>query len=251
MQTKRTRIIVGVVAILIVVAIALLLSRCDGSQTVERPRKRDTSQVAERPGASSETTPGVTPSVVDTPSNPATANASSNAGDDGDDGGGESGGSPSKPRKPSAPSGPGEASGPTAAQLAYRKYLADTKYIVTTNSRALKDTVAGSLSDIATNDSSKLLLTFAPDESALWSDANRLTGAYPQILESQISPTVNVYSVGSATVYFGFAVVEWQDGGVLSKHTIGVPLRFIDGQWYLSTIDLNTPGLTYVQSVQI
>jgi hypothetical protein len=133
----------------------------------------------------------------------------------------------------------------------YMKYLCDTKRVVARNSSALTTTVADVMSLLVTQNDSAIVTLFPPDEAASPSDASELTALFPQVLDSQLLPTVNIYSVRQATVYVVFIVVRCEDAGVVSQHTFGVPLRFIDGRWCLSSIDLNTPGLTFVQTVRI
>lgn len=222
-----------------VIVIALIsLTRC-AKTDAPRESASATSPRSDTPDKPGSQQPDSPPDVVDTPANPQTS--SGTTADDDADTTPASGGS-SKPKPPA---------GPTPAQIAYQRYLAETKRIVTTTAPDLRGVVSATLSSIASEDRSRLSLAFAPDEGASPDDSESLVEGYPEILDSVLLDTVNVYSVGSATIYFGFADVEWEDGGVLSRHTISVPLRFIDGEWYLSTMDLETPGLTFVQSIHI
>lgn len=218
-DSKRTRAIVAALVIVALVAlVAFLVTRCEPDSERESPstekRSEDTGRddTDDTPAESGDQTSTV---VVDYPSNP------SSNGSDGTTG------------------------------MTYPEYVSTTKEIATSRYTALKTTMAKVMAAIASGDSTNVLKYYAPDEGATIADANALTAAYPPILASRPSPTVDIYSLNSATVYVGFVVVDWRDGGVTSEHTISIPLRQIDGAWYLSTYGINTAGLTFVQSVQM
>lgn len=234
----------GIAAVaIILIALSLLLLRCTSKDDTADKSARDKDTAIERPedGSNGEDSGDAAPNVVDTPANPRTSTGATD--DDDDDS------APGSGSKPSG--GGGSGTKPGSGTYTYAMYLADTKRNVVNRSDTLSTAVNDALANIANADSAGLLGMYALDEGATPGDADALLSGYPAFVDSELSSTVNVYSVGSATVYFGFAVVEWQDGGVLSKHTIGVPLRLVNGVWCLSTIDLNTPGLTFVQSIQI
>lgn len=131
------------------------------------------------------------------------------------------------------------------------EYLELTEEVVLANDAEIDSSVAYVTGMLADGDAAGLAASFAPDEGAGDDVARAMAASYPGILEYSPTNTVAVYAFGDATVYFGFALVNWEDAGVVSQHTIAIPLRYIDGVWYLSTIGLGTPGLQYVHSVQI
>lgn len=246
-NNRRARTWMGIAAVVIVlVALSLLLFRCARNDAADKPTGGKGTRIerSDDESSSADTDTGV-PDVIDTPANPRTSTTGSS---NSQNGGGGSG----SQQQGGGSGGGGSGTKPgVVPPYTYAMYLADTKRNVVTRSDGLNAAVNDALANIANSDSAGLLGMYALDEGASPGDATSLISGYPAFVDSELSSTVNVYSVGSATVYFGFAVVEWQDGGVLSKHTIGVPLRLINGVWCLSTIDLNTPGLTFVQSIQI
>ena len=62
---------------------------------------------------------------------------------------------------------------------------------------------------------------------------------------------MDIFSTGETTLYFAYAVVTWTDGGLTSEHTIPIVLRYVDGEWRLSTLGEADPGLVFVQSVSL
>ena len=148
--------------------------------------------------------------------------------------------------------GPGEEHFTYSPSRGWRgEYLELTEDVVLANDGEIDSSVAYVTGMLADGDADGLAASFAPDEGAGDDVARAMAASYPSILEYSPTNTVAVYAFGDATVYFGFALVNWEDAGVVSQHTIAIPLRYIDGVWYLSTIGLGTPGLQYVQSLQI
>lgn len=130
-------------------------------------------------------------------------------------------------------------------------YKSETKAIVAQNATELAAAVSTAMSIFTTGTATDLLSRIAPDEGAGIGEADAWFSAYPSILDSIDTQTIQVFAFGEQTIYYGFSVVNWTDGGVTSQHTISVPLRLVDGAWYLSTVSLDTPGLKFVQSVQL
>lgn len=128
---------------------------------------------------------------------------------------------------------------------------AETRLVVIENSIQLATSVEAGLDLLEGRDPQQVLTRIAPDEQATLLDCQQWLDDHPQILTAARSNTVKIFTIGDEPVYFGFAVVVWTDNGVTSKHTIAFPLRLIDGGWYLSTFRMDSPGLKYMQSVQI
>lgn len=139
----------------------------------------------------------------------------------------------------------------SAEKTAWDRYLAETKTVVVTNAPELRVLVDSVLAALLTDDTSRLASSWAPDEGVNTGYIEDLARAYPRVERGAFQPTVNVFAVARATVYFAYAQVEWTDGGIVSSHTITIPVRFIGGRWYLSSIGLNTKGLTSVQAVPV
>jgi hypothetical protein len=91
----------------------------------------------------------------------------------------------------------------------------------------------------------------APDEGAQPAFLADLATRYPEITTTTPGGNVTVYAQGQATIYVAYAVVTWTDGGVLSTRTIPIPLRYIDGAWYLTSLFDSGGDLTLVTSVDL
>ena len=89
------------------------------------------------------------------------------------------------------------------------------------------------------------------DEGDVSELAEDLAGDYPPIITSQLSGNVDVFAAEETTLYFAYALVTWTDGGLTSQHTIPIVLRFVGGEWRLSSLGQTAPGLTFVQSVEL
>ncbi|KAF0208736.1 MAG: hypothetical protein FD171_377 [Actinobacteria bacterium] len=138
-----------------------------------------------------------------------------------------------------------------AERSAWNAYLAETKKVVLDNADELKSVVDVAMAAIIKNDAAKLGTLFAPDETMDAAFIQSLATGYPKISSSNVQSSVGVFTVASSTVYYGYSVVRWVDAGLVSEHTIVVPLRFIGGKWYLTDIGSGTEGLLSVQSVQM
>jgi len=145
----------------------------------------------------------------------------------------------------------GEAGLTAEERVAWQKYLAETAAIVSDNADAFRSTLETAVADIIAGDTESLSASFAPDENVSDAFVESLASIYPPIEQSASQPTASIFAVDTATVYFGYSVVQWHDGGILSEHTIAVPMRFIGSRWYLTSIGSGTGGLRAVQSVRI
>lgn len=145
----------------------------------------------------------------------------------------------------------GEAALTAEERAAWEQYLAETAAVVSDNADAFRSALDAAVAAIVAGDTEGLSASFAPDENVSEEFVTSLSSVYPTIEKSTSQPTVSVFAVNDATVYFGYSVVQWQDGGILSEHTIAVPMRFIGTRWYLTSIGSGTGGLRAVQSVRI
>jgi hypothetical protein len=145
----------------------------------------------------------------------------------------------------------GQGSLTTKEQTAWNAYLAETKKIVLDNQTTLRSTLIAAITAITAGDTTKLGTFFAPDEYVDTAFAVKMAQAYPTILNSAIQSSVGVFTVADCTIYYGYSVVRWEDAGIVSEQTIALPLRFIGGQWYLTSIGSGTQGLKSVQSIRM
>lgn len=134
---------------------------------------------------------------------------------------------------------------------AWEAYLAETARIVSENGEGLRTRLRSAVDAINIGDKTALGGMFAPDEKASDEFIAERARAYPRMNNIKIQESVGVFSVAQATVYFGYVVVEWEDGGIVSEHTVAVPMRFVDGSWYLTSIGSGTQGITAVQTVKL
>ncbi|PKQ37717.1 MAG: hypothetical protein CVT59_06670 [Actinobacteria bacterium HGW-Actinobacteria-1] len=136
-------------------------------------------------------------------------------------------------------------------RAAWEAYLAETAKVVSENSEALRVRLDAAVEAIKSGDKVALGGMFAPDESTSADFVAQRVRAYPRIKNNKVQSSVGVFSVSQATVYFGYAVVQWEDGGIVSEHTIAVPMRFVNGSWYLTSIGPGTRGIASVQTVKL
>lgn len=160
--------------------------------------------------------------------------------------------SPTKPKvqdKPAPPSATPPAAD-TQPDTAWQEYLEKTREVVEINEAALADAVAAATAALASGDADALAEMMAPDEGAQSAYAAELAGTYPSIISSDPGSNVNVFTDGQATVYIAYVVVRWEDAGIVSEHTIPIMLRFVDGQWHITSLG-ETGDLQFVQSVTL
>lgn len=155
---------------------------------------------------------------------------------------------PPKKKSPKTSASPGAT--PPTVDPAWQKYLDDTRAVVTTNQADLSSMVSEITTALGSGDRATLEKSFATDEGAQAQYLTDLAEKYPQILESQPSNTVNIFSGGGTTLYFGYSQVRWTDAGIISEHTIPIVMRFANGEWVLTTLG-DTAEIEFVQSVQI
>ena len=152
-------------------------------------------------------------------------------------------GTPGTPATPATPPG-----GLTPEEEAYRE---ETRRVVEENRgdlTAIAEAVSEALGD---GDDSGLASLIAPDERDPMSSAQLLIDAYPAFDSAQLGSSVNIFSTGEMTLYFTYALVTWTDGGITSEHTIPIVLRYIDGEWRVSSLGASAPDLEFVQSVTL
>lgn len=142
------------------------------------------------------------------------------------------------------------ASGPSAEE-AWQQYLTETRAIVESHESDLAAVVAQITQALSEGDSDALGDLLAPDEGSQEDYLDELAGTYPEILESTPGGNVNIFTTGGATVYFAYSIVTWTDGGLVSEHTIPIMLRFVDGQWHITTLGDTGSDLVFVQMVQL
>lgn len=133
----------------------------------------------------------------------------------------------------------------------YDRYLAETAAIVRDNAAGLENMVSATVAALVDDDVAGLSALWAPDEKVDAGYLESFAAAYPEMVRGEPQKTVKVVAVDKTTVYFAYAVVAWTDAGLTSTHTIEVPLRFVNGQWLLTSIGRNTSGLTNVQTVRL
>lgn len=158
-----------------------------------------------------------------------------------------------RPKVSDIPAPPASAP-PAAGQpvpSAWEQYIAETREIVHANQPDLAAITAQITRALSDGDEATLAALLAPDERPQDAYIADLADTYPTILTSTTGSNVNVFTSGSATVYIAYAVVSWTDGGLVSTHTIPIMLRFVDGQWHLTTLGDTGSDLQFVQSIQL
>lgn len=152
-----------------------------------------------------------------------------------------------RPAPPSAtPPAPGE-----QPDAAWQEYLEDTREVVETNEPALAGAVTAVIDALVSDDADALAALIAPDEGGQDGFAADLTATYPDIVASDPGSNVNVFTDGQATIYIAYVVVRWQDAGIVSEHTIPIMLRFVDGEWRLTSLGDAGEDLQFVQTVML
>ncbi len=152
------------------------------------------------------------------------------------------------PAKPADPGDDDPGDGLTDEQ---REYLEETRAIVEHDPAALRDMADAIVAAITVGDEVALAEHLADDEGPQPEYLAALLDRYPTIVESAPLGTVNIFSAGEATLYFAYALVEWEDAGIRSEHTIPVPMRYVNGEWRLTTLDDPMIEITFVQAVQL
>lgn len=223
--------IVAIVAIVVAVAgIAAVSFLPDGSGAPEVADSRGPDPAA------GDTYGRQLPSVVDTPTPPAAVLTPT------------SGAAASSSSGRTAATGAAPATGSEDALAAY---LAATSAVIREHETGLAATRDAAIAALAAGDAGALGALIAPDEGDRSAYLDDLADRYLSFNTLTPGTNVDVFAVNQATVYFAYAIVSWTDGGITSQHTIAVPLRYVNGQWHLTSIDDQTETLTFVQSVQL
>ncbi|MDO8848873.1 MAG: hypothetical protein Q7W51_10865 [Coriobacteriia bacterium] len=153
-------------------------------------------------------------------------------------------------KKTSAPAAPvtdGSTPPPTTSEE--QAYLEETRKVVETNAVELGAMAEAVADALGRGDEGDLSLLLADDEGDQSTFVEGLASTYPPISESALGGNVNVFAAGDTTLYFAYAIVTWTDGGITSEHTIPIVLRFVNGEWRLSTLGETCADLEFVQSV--
>ncbi len=221
----RDKWIVIVIAVAALAGGGYLMSRGDASAPASAPDLSGAAPVAAASSGTGSAGAAVAPKVIDVPTPP-----------------------PGVAQKVAAS---GVDSLTAEERAAWNAYLAETAKIVSENSDGLSVRLEAAVAAIRSGDEAALGGMFAPDEQVAASFVAERVRAYPRIENFKGQESVGVFSVAQATVYFGYAVVEWEDGGIVSEHTIAVPMRFVSGSWYLTSIGSGTKGITAIQTVKL
>jgi hypothetical protein len=145
---------------------------------------------------------------------------------------------PDAPANPD-PAGPPEERAPWVVDLTRRN--------VQDNAPALQHLCDDTVASLGIGDLDTIIDLYSPDEIIL----EPLGSDWPSLDSVSTMPTVNVFLSEGSPVYFTYALATWTDAGIASQHTVCVPMRFIDGSWYLTGIDDTTNGLVFVTSVTL
>ncbi|MDZ4166943.1 MAG: hypothetical protein U1E08_04540 [Coriobacteriia bacterium] len=138
-----------------------------------------------------------------------------------------------------------------AAPDPWAVYERETAQVVTRGAIEIEAVAARIVTALMDGDATALGLLIAPDEGSQQSYADSLVARYPSILNSTPGANVDVYAQGQATVYVAYAIVRWEDAEIVSEHTIAVPLRYVDGEWYLTSLADTGGELVFVQAVRL
>ncbi|MBN1192156.1 MAG: hypothetical protein JXA36_00470 [Coriobacteriia bacterium] len=131
------------------------------------------------------------------------------------------------------------------------EYLEETRRNVQSNPDAVRAMVAAIVEALSARDAEALADFLAPDEGSQTTYIEYIAERYPPILTSAPGCCVNIFTVNDATIYIAYSQLQWRDAGLISEHTIPVAMRYVDGRWYLTSLDDATPDLRFVQLVQV
>lgn len=145
---------------------------------------------------------------------------------------------------------PGDEAGPPAPDL-WAEYERETRRIVELGAEGLATQARAVIDAISLGDMAAIGDAIAPDEGPGDDYARYLATRYPEALDAAIGPNVNVYAQGEATIYVAYVIVHWSDGGLLSEHTVAIPLRYVDGAWYVTSLWDAGGETTFVQAVKL
>lgn len=130
-------------------------------------------------------------------------------------------------------------------------YLEQTRAVVQANADDLAIVAQLVTAALGSGDRDALESVLVADEGDVSELAEDLAGDYPPIITSQLSRNVDVFAAEETTLYFAYAIVTWTDGGITSQHTIPIALRFMGGEWRLSSLAETGSNLAFVQSVDL
>jgi hypothetical protein len=123
-------------------------------------------------------------------------------------------------------------------RTAYEHYVTQVEDAVRKDASAIRSLLSSYTAALARKDVDALVAKWASDEGT---DPRAAAAAridsVPQIVSATPQNTVTAFAVGSTTVYVGYAVVVWRDGGIDSEHTIAVPMRRTASGWRLTGLD--------------
>jgi len=134
--------------------------------------------------------------------------------------------------------------------MAERLYRKQTRAVVEADPTGLQNAAASVLAALDSGDEHAVEGVLAEDEGAQPEFLDYITDRYPPIVTSAVMDTVNIFASGDATIYMAYAQVVWEDAGISSQHTIPIPMRFIEGEWRLTSVEYWTDSLVFVQSVE-
>ena len=156
---------------------------------------------------------------------------------------------PASPADPATPATP--ATPPGGLTPEEQAYLKETKKVVEENAGDLGGVATAVTEALSSGDAGDLSVLMTGDEGDQAAYVLELAERYPTISEYALGNNINIFSASDTTVYFAYALVVWTDGGITSQHTIPIVLRFVDGEWRLSSLGDTRPDLAYVQSVTL
>jgi len=133
----------------------------------------------------------------------------------------------------------------------FQRYLEETRAVVEADPSSLQAIAGEIVAALGAGDADALGDHMAADEGSQPEFVTYLADRYPAIVTSAPSGTVNIFTTGEATIYMAYAVVTWEDAGLTSEHTIPIPMRFVDGRWYLTSVEHWADSFEFVQSIQI
>lgn len=154
---------------------------------------------------------------------------------------------PTNPANPTTPADP--TTPPEGLTPEEQAYLEETKQVVEENTGELAQAVEIITEALSDGDKGGLTSMLADGEGGAF--AADLAERYPQFLETSPGTNVNIFATSDTTVYFAYVLVTWEDGGIVSQHTIPVPLRYVDGEWRLTSLGDTADDLRFVQSVTL
>ncbi|MDO8881155.1 MAG: hypothetical protein Q7W44_10240 [Coriobacteriia bacterium] len=239
MDTRKHWAIGIALTALVVLGVAIAWNGVPGTDPSDSPPASDGT-----PPATAADAPAQAPDVVDVPTPPATPRDLTPA---------ASGASSTPARRTSAAStdDPPQTDTNETVPDPWAVYERETAQVVTRGAIEIEAAAAKIVTALMDGDATALGLLLAPDEGSQQPYADSLVARYPSILSSTPGANVDVYAQGQATVYVAYAIVRWEDAEIVSEHTIAIPLRYVDGEWYLTSLADTDGELVFVQAVKL